>query len=228
MRSAVRMLWPFHDADPIGHYLDRERIPMAGVVADVRNSGGTAGDDPEYYLPRVHRAGHWIYGAQDESRHGAAIVLRDTIAALDASLPVAIATLGESAPRLAARPRSNAALFGLFAAIRLESAAFGLYGVLAFLVAQRTREIGVRMALRATPGTVPRLVLGNAARWLAIGAAGGAVLSLAVSRSLSKILLGVSGRDPAAWLGAAAALSAAAWLPARRRGLGGSHGGAAA
>lgn len=222
----------FHGADPIGHYLDRERTPIVGVVADVRNSGGTAGDDPEYYLPRVHRAVYWIYGAPDELRHGAAIVrtalapaaaervLRDTIAGLDASLPVEITTLGESTARLATRPRFNAALFGLFAAIGLGLAAFGLYGVLAFLVAQRTREIGVRMALGATPGAVSRLVLGNAARWLAAGALGGAALSLAVARALGAILLGVSGRDPAAWVGAAAVLLlaalAAAWLPARR------------
>lgn len=90
----------------------------------------------------------------------------------------------------------------------------------AFLVAQRTRETGVPMALGATPAAVSRPVQGNAALWLTGGAAAGAALSLAVSRALGAILLGVSGRNPAAWMGAAARLLlsalAAAWLPARR------------
>ncbi|HEV2447966.1 MAG TPA: FtsX-like permease family protein, partial [Candidatus Sulfopaludibacter sp.] len=146
--------------------------------------------------------------------------LRDAIAGLDASLPVNIQTLSESTARLAVRPRFNAALFGLFAAIGLALAAFGLYGVLAFLVARRTREIGVRMALGATPAAVSRLVVFSAGRWLAVGLAAGLALSLAVSRGLGALLLGISGRDPAAWIGAAAVLLtaalAAAWLPARR------------
>ncbi len=222
--------WLFRGADPLGHFLDGAQI--VGVVADVRNSGGTAEDDPEYYMPRVHRAVYWIYGAPDELRHGVAIIrtplapdaaartLRDAIAGLDASLPVEIHTLSESAARLSVRPRFNAALFGLFASVGLALAAFGLYGVLAFLVAQRTREIGVRMALGATPAAVSRLVLSSAARWLGVGLAVGLALSMAVARAMHGLLLGVSGGDPAAWMGAAAILLtaalAAAWLPARR------------
>jgi ABC-type antimicrobial peptide transport system permease subunit len=214
----------------VDHFLDRTQI--VGVVADVRNSGGTAEDDPEYYIPRMHRVNSWIYVYPDELRHGAAIVrtamapaaaqsaLRNVFAGLDPSLPVDIQTLSESTARLAVRPRFNAALFGLFGVIGLALAAFGLYGVLTFLGAQRTREIGIRMALGATPAAVSRLVVVGAARWLAIGLAAGLALSLAVSRALNALLLGVSGRDPTAWLSAAAVLLmaalAAAWLPARR------------
>ena len=220
----------FRGADPIGHFLDGAQI--VGVVADVRNSGGTDGDDPEYYMPRLHLTNTWIYAAPDELRRASAIVrtplaadaagrgLRDAIAAVDASLPVDIQTLTESVARLSVRPRFNAALFGLFAAVGLALAAFGLYGVLAFLVAQRTREIGVRMALGASPAAVSRLVLTGAARWLAIGLAAGLGLSLAVARAMHSLLLGVPGSDPTAWAGAAfvllTAALAAAWLPARR------------
>jgi predicted permease len=223
----------FRGVDPLGHRLDD--TPIVGIVADVRNSGGTAEDDPEYYLPRVHRPVHWIYGAPGALRQGAAIVrtplapaaaaraLRDAIAGLDPSLPLEIHTLRESTARLAVRPRFNAALFGLFAAIGLALAAFGLYGVLAFLVARRTREIGVRMALGATPSSVSRLVLGSAARWLAAGLLAGLALSLALARALRGLLLGISGGDPAAWIFAATVLFiaalAAAWLPARRAAL---------
>jgi ABC-type antimicrobial peptide transport system permease subunit len=135
-------------------------------------------------------------------------------------LPAQIETLRESINRLSVRPRFNALLLAVFAALGLLLSAFGIYGVLGFLVAQRTREIGLRIALGATPRGVVMLVLGNAMRWLAAGLILGLALSIGVSRALSSLLYGMVAYDPVAWTAAAAVLVlaalAAAWQPARQ------------
>ena len=226
----------FGTADPLGHVLGlaapQDSARIVGVAQDVRNSGGTTPDDPEYYVPRVHRADASIYAAPDELRRltaivrtplasgAAARVLRQSVASLDGSLPVEIATLADTTARLSLRPRFNAMLLGLFAAIGLALAAFGLYGVLGFLVVQRTQEIGVRMAVGATPGSIVRLMLASAGKWLIIGLIFGLWLSAALANALRSLLLGVSPLDPAAWAFSAAILLtaalAAAWFPSRR------------
>jgi putative ABC transport system permease protein len=226
----------FGGADPIGHLLSlaapTDTARIVGVAENVRNSGGTDPDDLEYYVPRLHSAAASIYNAPDELRRMALIVrtplaadaaaraIRQAVAGLDGSVPVQIATLSESTGLLAVRPRFNAMLLALFAAIGLALAAFGLYGVMGFLVAQRTREIGVRMALGATPGNLMRMVLGGAARWLLLGLICGGLVSAALSRGLESLLLGVRSSDPLAWCLAAgvllAAAGSAAWMPARR------------
>ena len=227
-QSLARRL--FHESDPVGHFIGTAQI--VGTAADVRNSGGTAPDDAEYYVPRSHTAAAAIYSVPDELRRVVAIVrtplaaefaaraIRDTVAQMDAALPVQIETLRESTNRLSVRPRFNAMLLAVFAALGLLLSAFGIYGVLGFLVAQRTKEIGVRIALGATPRGVVRLVLGNAMRWLAAGMILGLALSMAVSRALSSMLYGMAPYDLAAWTAACAVLVAAAltaaWQPARR------------
>jgi putative ABC transport system permease protein len=213
-----------------GHFIGSAQI--VGTVADVRNSGGTAPDDPEYYVPRSHAADATIYSASDELRRVVAIVrtplapesasraIRNTIAQLEASLPVQVEPLRESTNRLSVRPRFNALLFAVFAALGLLLSAFGVYGVLGFTVAQRTREIGLRIALGATPQAMVAMVLGNAARWLAVGLVFGLAFSIALSRALSSMLYGMTKFDPAAWTSAAAVLVLtallAAWQPSRR------------
>src|SRR5947208_3037572 len=92
-------------------------------------------------------------------------LLRAQIAALDPMLPITIETMNQKVSRLAQRPKFNAVLLGLFAGMGVMLAAIGLYGLISFLVAQRTQEIGVRMALGATPGQIAKLVLAHAARW---------------------------------------------------------------
>jgi putative ABC transport system permease protein len=221
---------------PLGHFLGlaalEDSARIVGVAQDVRNSGGTAPDDPEYYVPRVYRADASIYAAPDELRRLAAIVrtplsadaaarvLRQSVASLDGSLPVEIASVAKTTDRLAVRPRFNATLLGLFAMIGLALAAFGLYGVLGFLVVQRTREIGVRMAIGASPGSIVRLILATAGKWLIFGLTFGLCLSVAVASALRSLLLGVSPFDPAAWVFSATILLltalAAAWVPSRR------------
>jgi ABC-type antimicrobial peptide transport system permease subunit len=146
--------------------------------------------------------------------------LRGVIAELDPSIPVTVETLGERAGNLTVTPRFDALLLGGFAGIGLLLAAIGIYGVVAFLVGQRTREVGVRMALGATPSAVTGMFLRHAAGWTLAGVAAGLAGSLMVTRLLASLLFQVNARDP--WSLAAApvvlllvALSAA-WFPARR------------
>ena len=121
------------------------------------------------------------------------------------------------------RPRFYAVLLAVFAAMGLLIAAIGLFGVMSYLVAQRTREIGVRMALGATPARIVNMTLASAARWTAAGVAIGGGGSMATARVLRSLLFQVEPGDPAA-MGAAiavlcvaalAAAAAPAWRAAR-------------
>jgi ABC-type antimicrobial peptide transport system permease subunit len=142
------------------------------------------------------------------------------LADLDPTLPVTIETLRERFGRLTETPRFNALLLSGFAAAGLLLAAIGIYGVVAFLVSQRTREVGLRMALGATPPAITRLFLLHAARWTAAGLCLGLAGSLAATRLLRGLLFEVPEHDVGSIVAAAAILSAAAlaaaWLPSRR------------
>jgi ABC-type antimicrobial peptide transport system permease subunit len=122
--------------------------------------------------------------------------IRSQVTAMDPTLPVDVATLRERVSKLADQPRFQTTLVGFFAAIGLVLAVIGLYGVIAFLVAQRTQEIGVRMALGAGRGDILRLVLGKSLRLILFGTAIGLVAALVVSRVLSSLLYSVGPRDP--------------------------------
>jgi putative ABC transport system permease protein len=216
----------FHNHDAVGHSVNGTEI--VGVAGDVRNSGGTESDEPEYYVPRSHAVDAFISRYPDELRRLVAIVrtplapdaavraIRNAAAAINGTLPVQIETMSESTRRLSVRPRFNAMLLSIFAAMALALSALGLYGLLGFLVVQRTREIGVRMALGAAPMAVFRTVLGSAARWLAAGVGCGLVLSVFVTRAIGTLLYGVSKLDPAAWIVALAVLVIAALSVALR------------
>jgi ABC-type antimicrobial peptide transport system permease subunit len=116
--------------------------------------------------------------------------------------------------------RLVAELGGFFSLFALTLASLGLYGVLSYGVVQRTREIGVRMALGALPRDVLALVVGEGLKLSSIGAAGGVAVALAMTHYTAKLLYGVSPGDPASLAGAGALLLAvslvACWLPARR------------
>ena len=157
-----------------------------------------------------------------DSRFAGAEVRR-IFAGLDPTLPLEIGSMRARVEGVTERPRFYATLLGVFAGVGVILSATGLFGVMSFLVAQRRREIGVRMALGATPKVVVRHVLGFAARWTATGLAVGAFGALAATRWLRALLFQVEPGDPWALAAAVALLVAvaisSAALPARRAAL---------
>jgi putative ABC transport system permease protein len=140
---------------------------------------------------------------------------------LDAELPVStVRSMDQWVANNAAQPRLNTVLLGIFACVALLIAAIGIYGVLAYSVNQRTREIGVRMALGAQQASVLRMVVREGMAMGLAGIGAGLLGALAVSRALASLLFGVEARDPATFALFAGVLVivsfAACYLPARR------------
>ena len=167
------------------------------------------------------RAGARLYLLQSPLDPAALIrAVRREFADLDPTLPVDIRTMDARLDRFRQRPRFLAAVVAGFAAAGLLLAAVGLYGLLAFLVAQQTREIGVRMALGARPRDVALRVEGQALTWIAAGVAVGVAGSLALSGAIRGLLFEISPTDPLSLVLPALLLCAvgvlAAWLPSRR------------
>ena len=219
----------FPGEDPLGKQIQPGRsgpwLSVIGVAGNVKNSGLVDDAGPEYYLVRKHAPGEMGRSATAIVRTaagagGMARWLRAEVAALDATTPVTVESMERHVGKLAERPRFNAVLLGLFAGMGLLLAAIGLYGVVSFLVAQRTPEIGVRMALGATPAVIGGMVLRHAARSTAAGALVGAVGAFFALRLLRTMLFRVPADDPwtvAAVLTLLAAVAMlAAWVPSRR------------
>jgi putative ABC transport system permease protein len=147
--------------------------------------------------------------------------VRSAVRGLDAELPVAtVRTMEQWVAGNAAQPRLNSVLLGIFAGVALLIAAVGIYGVLSYSVNQRTREIGVRMALGAPRHEVLRMIVGEGMRMGIAGIAVGLAGAVAVSRALSSMLFGVQARDPLTFASVAGILVAialaACYFPARR------------
>ena len=194
-------------------------LDVIGVADDVRNGPPDSPPGPEYYLVRSREAQSALASRlqSDRRRRAVAIVrsqlspdalvgmIRGEIAKLDATLPVAIDTMEQRVGRLAARPRFNAMLLSLFALMGALLTAIGLYGVTSFLVAQRRREIGLRMALGATARNVVAMVLTRALRWTAAGAAVG-LIGVYFSANVVETLLAEASSSALASAGTSAAI----------------------
>jgi putative ABC transport system permease protein len=147
--------------------------------------------------------------------------IRRAVAALDPDLPVSdIRTLDERLDQSVAQPRVSMIVLGIFAVMALVLAAVGIYGVLSYTVTQRTRELGIRMALGAESKSVMRLVVGQAMTPVLIGVILGLAGAWGATRLMSSLLFGVSATDPLTFLAVALFLlvvaALASWLPARR------------
>ena len=148
-------------------------------------------------------------------------MLRREVKAVDADLPVyAVRPFDEVLAASNATRRFVMLLVGLFGLAALLLAALGIYGVIAYAVSQQQREIGIRIALGARPGSVVRMVLADGLRLTLVGVACGVVGALATTRLLAGLLFGVGASDPVTFGGIVAVLAlvalAACWIPARR------------
>jgi ABC-type antimicrobial peptide transport system permease subunit len=196
---------------------------VVGVVEDVSAIPAGAASVPLAYLPldQNYQSAVSLVARADGNPSPVLKQIMARIQRLDSSLAL---TNPVTMPELIAQrlwaPRTGAALFGIFGLLAMLLAGVGIYGVMAYMVAQRTNEIGIRMALGARPADVLRLVVGQGARFTAAGIIFGVLAALALSRLMSGLLFGIDAQDPLTFglvsliLGGAALL--AAWLPALR------------
>jgi ABC-type antimicrobial peptide transport system permease subunit len=197
---------------------------VVGVAADVKNAGLAGQDDPEYYRLRRDNGDDWNPHAVIllETSLPASVVapwVRAQIAQIDSMAPAEIDTLAETVNRLADRPRFETVLLGFFALCGLLMAVIGLYGVIAYVAAQRTQEIGVRMALGATRVDILRLIAGEGVRLIVLGGVLGLGAALAAAQMLKSLLFHVGAHDPVSFLAVTLLLAivalAATVIPAR-------------
>jgi putative ABC transport system permease protein len=182
---------------------------VIGVVADVRHEDLTAPPTPAMYTPQSQFADSFLVALLKSSTAEPETLVRPARAvfrALDPSVPIYdVATLPDLVAKSSAERRFVMRLLAAFAAIAVFLAAIGLYGVIAQGVAQRTREVGVRVALGAQRRDVLALVLAGGAKLVAAGVIGGIVAAATATRSLGTLVFGVSPMDPLTF-GAAAVL----------------------
>jgi predicted permease len=202
---------------------DQALAEIVGVVGDVRHNGLTSDPAPAVFRLHAQAPGYIttlvVRSTVDAVSQVAAI--RRAIHDVDPTQAVSSAkTLEQYLGDALARPRMYAALVTAFALIALILAAIGVYGMLAYSVVQRTREIGIRLALGAARQRVFLDLFGQGARLVALGLACGVGVSLALGRMVSTLLFGVGAADPATFAFASAAFAVVALaviaLPARR------------
>ncbi len=219
--------WPGEDA--VGQRIrlswqeEDEWMTVVGVVAPVHHLDLDEPPQPHVYFPLAQLpagGGHVGVATRGEPLELADAV-REEVAALDPNLPVGdVASMEEQRHGGLEEYWYPMLLLGLFAALALALAALGIYGVMSYAVAQRTREIGVRMALGAAREQVVRMVLGEGARVVAAGAAAGLVAGLALARVMAGLLYEVAPGDPVSLTVVTLVLATVAFtaclLPARR------------
>jgi putative ABC transport system permease protein len=221
----------FPNENPIGKHIkpgvsdmgDSVMREIVGVVGDVRHRRLWRALDPESYAPydQVAIGGMTVVVRGAADPQALMPMVRSEVKKLDAELPLyEVRTLEDYVSGSVAQRRFTALLLGIFAVVAMLLAAVGLYGVISYGVAQRTHEIGVRIALGAESSDVLRLVVGQGLRLTILGVALGWLGALGISRFLSGLLYGVAGDDPATFAGVAsvfvAVAMAACYVPARR------------
>jgi len=221
-------LWP--DGDVIGRRLrislrgrEARDVQVVGVAEDGRYLRLTEEPQPYFYLPwaQQYNSEMTVVARFSGDAGRIAEAFRREVLAVDPAMPtLGLVTLDEHLRLALVVERVTALLVGLLGALGLVLSVIGLYGVVAFLVSRRTREIGIRMALGARPGQLVAEVVGQGGRPAMAGVVIGLVMAAGVARFVSSVLYGVSPADPLVF-GAATLLvvlvaSGAAWLPARR------------
>ncbi|HEX9761412.1 MAG TPA: ABC transporter permease [Candidatus Acidoferrales bacterium] len=226
--TMVRTWWP--NEEPIGKKLKlggfnstNPYLEVVGVVAHVKNYGVDQASRVETYLPYTQNASGFfsLIVRTDVAPGSLTTGIRQAVLAVDPDVPVYnIRTLEDIVDASVASRRLSMWLLGVFAALALVLSAVGIYGVMSYSVAQRTHEIGVRMALGAQPGDVMRLVIGQAVRLTVIGLVLGLGAAYGLSRWMASLLFEMSATDPLTYavipfiLAVVAVL--ATYIPARR------------
>lgn len=221
--SMAKRFWP--SVDPIGHHLDTgaEPLTVVGIVGDVHHASLEAAPRPTFYAP--YRQDAWPFMTlvlrTTASPATLTAAIRSAIWRVDKDQPVgAVAAMGDRLSTSLSKRRFSVTLLIAFGCVAVALAAIGLYGVLAFIVVQRRREIGVRMALGASPRDVVSDVMGHGLRLAGIGLLVGMVLSVAATRLLRTLLYATSPTDAATFITVATMLvvvaAAASALPAFR------------
>jgi predicted permease len=218
----------WNQQNPIGQrvrFSDQKWRTIVGVVGDIRHEGLGMRPEPEMYIP---------YGqiANVESRPTIVLrtsieptnltsALRKAVSEVDASVPLdQIATMKQIVSVSVGQPRFRTAVLLMFAILALFVASIGLYGVMSYLMSQRTREFGIRIAVGATSGALLRLVLGQAAKLVSIGICLGLVGAILLARSIASLLFGITPFDTATFASVSLLLAIvallASYIPARR------------
>jgi putative ABC transport system permease protein len=220
----------FPNEDPVGKRFQSDGLragtTIVGVADNVKNNGLTEQSDPEMYTLRRNVPDDWsgnrliivIHSVMPTSTIEPWV--RSEIASMDRTVPIEMEPLNQTVSRMADRPRFETTLLGFFALTGLAMAVIGLYGLMAYMAAMRTREIGVRMALGADRLAVLRLILGEGMQLVALGGALGLVAALTLARLLKSLLFEVGPHDPVSFVGVVLVLvvvsAVATLLPARR------------
>ncbi|HEV3057762.1 MAG TPA: ADOP family duplicated permease, partial [Vicinamibacterales bacterium] len=229
--QAARDLWPA--ADPIGRRLKLGSpdsrgpwLTIVGVVGNVRQLDLVSTPRPALYFPATQDQGagetlrDWVVQTSNDPAAAAAAV-RSAIWQIDPTLPVTrVQTMEQVHAASFGREQFNVMLVGAFAIIALALAAVGLYGVTAYSISRRTRELGIRLALGATRFEVLALVISQGAKLTLAGLAIGTIAALLMTQVMASLLYGIGPRDPMTFGGAALLLSSVAllacYVPARR------------
>jgi len=224
--AAARML--FADEEPIGKWLrvwwsDAGQVEIVGVAADIRHSQLRTKPDPCLFMPNAQQPFPFaaLVIRTPGNPRAVAGAVKDQLRQVDSDQGVAqVETMEQLVADSIAQSKAQTVLIGLFAALALSLACIGIYGVLAYSVAQRTREIGVRLALGASPARTFRLILGEGLGLTGTGMGIGLLLSLALTRFLRDLLYEVEPLDPAVLTGVVTLLTlvatTACLLPALR------------
>ena len=217
----------FPGENPLGRTLvtgmGQRQAQIVGVVADVRSTGLNTPPEADYFLPALQRPETFTNVLVRTSLAPAAMapLVRDALRAVDPDLPLLQPdALSARIADTVANRKLALVLLASLAGLALVLACLGVYSVMAHLVAFRTSEIGIRMALGASPAAVMRLVLGHGRKLTLLGIGLGIAGSLAVSRLMQQTLFEVDAADPAIYVGLSVVLllvaESASWFPARR------------
>jgi putative ABC transport system permease protein len=223
--AMAKRYWP-GEADVLGKRVIHQRATrvVVGIVGDVKHLALDESEVPMMYQPHTQQSSYHTMRLVVRAQSDAAALtgqVREALNQMDRNVPLSqVATLASSLDKTVAEPRMRALLLGFFAGLAMVLAAIGVYGVVAYMVGQRTQEIGVRRALGAKAGDVLMMLMREAMRPVAIGIVIGIAGASALTRLLAAMLFGISATDVTTYVVACGVLALAALIasivPARR------------